>query len=154
MIELKRILVATDFSAHASVALRHAAGLAKAFQSELILLHVVEPADMMTQLPPIGESYFSPALIQAQEDYARQQGEEAVKHCGYSPTRFVIRQGSPFLEILAAAKEENADLLVVGTHGRGVISHMLMGSVAEKVVRKAICPVLVVREGEHEFVHP
>src|SRR5690606_25816419 len=118
------------------------------------LLNVVEPADMMTQLPPIGESYFSPALIQAQEDYARQQGEEALKSIGYSPSRFILRQGSPFFEILAAAKEESADLIVIGTHGRGAIAHILMGSVAERVVRKASCPVLVVREGEHEFVHP
>jgi len=154
MIELKKILVGTDFSPHASVALRHAAGLAKAFNSELILLNVVEPADMMTQLPPIGESYFSPALIQAQEDYARQQGEEALKSIGHSPARFVLRQGSPFFEIIAAAKEEDVDLIVIGTHGRGAIAHMLMGSVAERVVRKAGCPVLVVREGDHEFVHP
>lgn len=154
MIDLKKILVATDFSPHAAVALRHAVGLAQAFKSELVLVNVVEPADMMTQLPPIGESYFSPALIQAQEDYAKQQGEEAVRSCGYPNARFIIRQGSPFFEILAAAKEENADLIVIGTHGRGAIAHILMGSVAERVVRKAACPVLVVREGEHEFVHP
>lgn len=154
MIELKKILIATDFSDHARVAFRHALGIAQAFHSELILLHVLELNDMLSQLPPIGENYFSPALTQAQEDHAKHLGEEWLKECGDVKARFLTRQGSPFLEILGTAREEDVDLLVVGTHGRGMIAHMLMGSVAEKIVRKASCPVLTVREGEHEFVHP
>ena len=62
--------------------------------------------------------------------------------------------GSPFLEIIAYAKSREIDLIVMGTHGRGPIAHMLMGSVAEKVVRKAPCPVLTVRHPEHEFLMP
>ena len=61
---------------------------------------------------------------------------------------------SEFVEIIRYARENNIDLLVLGTHGRGAIAHMLMGSVAEKIVRKAPCPVLTVRHPEHEFVMP
>lgn len=60
--------------------------------------------------------------------------------------------GRPFLEIIRYAKEQQIDLIVLGTHGRGVLSHVLIGSVTERVVRKAPCPVLTVRHPEHEFV--
>jgi nucleotide-binding universal stress UspA family protein len=62
--------------------------------------------------------------------------------------------GNPFLEIIRYAKTHGIDLIVMGTHGRGPIAHMLLGSVAEKVVRKSPCPVLTVREAQHEFVMP
>jgi nucleotide-binding universal stress UspA family protein len=62
--------------------------------------------------------------------------------------------GKPFVEILKFAKEENADLIVMATHGRGAISHLLMGSTAEKVVRKAPCPVLTVKHPKHLFAMP
>jgi nucleotide-binding universal stress UspA family protein len=70
------------------------------------------------------------------------------------PVNRIVIDGFPFVEILKHAKESNADMIVMGTHGRGAIAHMLLGSVAEKVVRKASCPVLTVRHPEHEFVHP
>ena len=66
----------------------------------------------------------------------------------------LINGTSEFVEIVRYAREKNIDLLVMGTHGRGPIAHMLLGSVAEKVVRKAPCPVLTVRHPEHEFVMP
>jgi nucleotide-binding universal stress UspA family protein len=66
----------------------------------------------------------------------------------------LVREGTPFYEIITCAKELEVDLIILGTHGRGPFAHMLMGSVAEKVVRKAPCPVLTVRHPEHEFVHP
>jgi len=66
----------------------------------------------------------------------------------------VTRRGSPFVEIVRYAKDRDIDLIVMGTHGRGPIAHMLLGSVAEQVVRKAPCPVLTVRHPEHEFVMP
>jgi nucleotide-binding universal stress UspA family protein len=62
--------------------------------------------------------------------------------------------GSPFVEIIRFAKSEDIDLIVMGSHGIGPVAHMLLGSVAEKVVRKAPCPVLTVRHPEHEFVMP
>ena len=65
-----------------------------------------------------------------------------------------VREGTPFYEIIQFAKENDIDLIVMGTHGHTGLAHLLMGSVAEKVVRKAPCPVLTVRHPEHEFVHP
>jgi nucleotide-binding universal stress UspA family protein len=65
-----------------------------------------------------------------------------------------VREGTPFYEIVRYAKEQNIDLIIMGTHGHTGLTHMLLGSVTEKVVRKAPCPVLTVRHPEHEFVHP
>jgi nucleotide-binding universal stress UspA family protein len=65
-----------------------------------------------------------------------------------------LRSGSPFVEVVRYAREEGIDLIVLGTHGRGAIAHMLLGSVAERVVRKAHCPVMTVRQPEHAFVMP
>jgi len=62
--------------------------------------------------------------------------------------------GGPYVEIVRYAKERDIDLIVMGTHGRGFVAHMLMGSVTEKVVRRAPCPVLTVRHSEHDFVVP
>jgi nucleotide-binding universal stress UspA family protein len=64
---------------------------------------------------------------------------------GAHPVRCATRVGHPFVEILACAAEQKADLIVMGTHGRGPVAHVLLGSVTEKVVRKAPCPVLTVR---------
>ena len=65
-----------------------------------------------------------------------------------------MRRGAPFLEIIRYAKENDVDLIVLGTHGRSGLAHVLLGSVAERVVRKSPCPVLTVRHPEHEFVMP
>ena len=154
MIELKRILVATDFSDHASVALRYAGEFAKAFQAEMILCHVVENPDMLSQIPPGGEGYFPPNLTELQEQSARTTCEKLLAESGIDNGRVIIPHGSPFAEIVKTARGEEVDLIVIGTHGRGVVAHVLLGSVAERVVRKAPCPVLTVREGEHEFVKP
>jgi nucleotide-binding universal stress UspA family protein len=65
-----------------------------------------------------------------------------------------VEIGSPLAELVRVAREENADLLIAGTHGRGPVAHILLGSIAERLVRKAPCPVLIVRTGEHEFIMP
>ena len=66
----------------------------------------------------------------------------------------MITRGTPFIEIIRTAKEHDVDMIVLATHGRSGLAHVLMGSVAEKVVRKAPCPVLVVRKAQHEFIMP
>lgn len=154
MIELKRILTATDFSPHSQVALRYAAAFAKSFDAEIILCHVLEKPDFLSNLPPVAEGYFPPNLADLQEKHARVQCEQVLAGAGLSQARVLLLHGRPAAEITRAATEENADLIIIGTHGRGAIAHLLLGSVAEKIVRSASCPVLTVRSGEHEFVTP
>ena len=154
MIDLKRILTATDFSPHSKIALDYAAAFAKAFGAEVTLCHVLERPDFISQLPPVAEGYFPPNLAELHEKHARVQCEQVLAAAGLSAARVLLRHGSPYPEIVRAAREENADLIIIGTHGRGAIAHMLLGSVAERVVRAAPCPVLTVRSGEHEFVMP
>ena len=155
MIELKKILVATDFSEHSRTALQYGAALAEAFGAEVVLCHVVAKADILSQLPPGGDGYyFPPNFAEVQEQQAREESQRWMADAGVSNGRVITRNGSPFVEIVRLAREEDADPIVVGTHGRGAVAHMLLGSVAEKVVRKAPCPVLTVREREHQFVMP
>ncbi len=154
MINLKRILVATDFSDHAAVAVKYAAALAEAFEAEVILTHVVEAPDLISQIPPTGEGYFPPNFQEQHRQAAEAECQKILSNSGVANGRVLTVEGSPFYEIVRAAKSEDADLVIVGTHGRGAIAHVLLGSVAEKVVRKAPCPVLAVREGEHDFVMP
>jgi nucleotide-binding universal stress UspA family protein len=154
MIDLKRIVTATDFSQHSKVALKYAAAFAKAFNAEVILVHVLEKPDFLSQLPPVSEGYLPPDLPEIQEKHARVQCEQVLAEASLSHARVMLPLGSPYAEIVRVATEENADLIIVGTHGRGVLAHLLLGSVAERVVRMAPCPVLTVRLGEHEFVKP
>ena len=154
MISLKRILVPTDFSEPSRKALAYAEALAKAFGASIDVLHVVEE-------PPMGwavEGYvpappaYRESIVRSAEEHLRQ---ELSVHAPKDATpREVVRLGSPFSEIVRYAKTEPIDLIVMGTHGRGMIAHLLMGSVAERVVRTAPCPVLTVRHPEHEFVLP
>lgn len=154
MIPPKRILVPTDFSETSNVALKYAMSLAHAFSASLHVLHVVKKAAFETPgatgdwTPPLGllEELQGGAL-----DELRKVVEREAPQAYAEP---IVRTGSPFVEIVQCAKEMKIDLIVMGTHGRGPVAHMLMGSVAEKVVRKAPCPVLTVRHPEHAFVMP
>ncbi|MBS0264175.1 MAG: universal stress protein [Planctomycetes bacterium] len=154
MIDLKRILTATDFSEASKVALKYVTAFAKAFNAEVILCHVLEYPDLLAGLPPVSEGYVPPNLAEIHEQQARVHCEQILAEAGLSNARLLLLQGSPAREISKAATDEQADLIIVGTHGRGAIAHLLLGSVAEKVVRMAPCPVLTVRPGEHEFVTP
>ena len=154
-IQLKKILVATDFSEHALLALRYGVELARQFSAELLICHVVPYPDLISELPPTAEAYIPSNLHEMHVRIAEEQGQKLItEHCQGVNTSFHYRSGSPFVEIVRLAKDENADLLIVGTHGRGAVAHMLLGSVAERVVRKAPCPVLTIRAGQHDFVQP
>lgn len=155
MIDLKRILVPTDFSKYSHTALGYAAALAEKFGAELYLLHVVQNVgllipDMVNVVPPIMPSneQMTAAVRDALDRVIKENKLEQFK------TKPEVRLGTPFYEIIQFAKETNIDLIVIGTHGHSGLAHVLMGSVTEKVVRKAPCPVLTVRHPEHEFVHP
>jgi len=157
MIAIKKILVPTDFSEPSEIAVRYAKEFAATFQAALHVLTVVEENAMMyAWTSPEGAPVSLANLRVEMEKNAREQinhiltDEERRKY----KAQLVTLVGSPFVEIVRYAKSQEIDLIVMGTHGRGPIAHMLIGSVAEKVVRKAPCPVLTVRHPEHEFVMP
>ncbi len=152
MITLKKILVPTDYSDHSEKAIRYGIELASKFNSELHLFHAVEFTPVMYGE---GGGFLSPdAAMEIEADAARHL--ESLEVDGANGLRVVrkVVQGHPFVAIVQYAKENDIDLLVLGTHGRGAIAHMLLGSVAEQVVRKAPCPVLVVRDEAHDFIMP
>ena len=156
MLILKTILVPTDFSNASGMALKHAKAFAERFDASLHLLHVL--ADPYASIWS-GAAAGIQASAQLQKRWvqdAAQQLEKELTEEEHRSLRAVTETcvGHPFLEIIRYAKAHDVDLIVLGTHGRGAIEHMLLGSVAEKVVRKAPCPVLVVRESQLGFVMP
>jgi nucleotide-binding universal stress UspA family protein len=155
MIDLRRILVPTDFSKFSKVALTYAAAFADKFGAELHLLHVVQNLavmipDSVNVMPPVGPSIeqLTSAVSEALDRLVSENQLERFK------PKKAVREGTPFYEIIQYAKETSIDLIVMGTHGHSGLVHVLLGSVTEKVVRKSPCPVLTVRHPEHEFVHP
>ncbi|NLW50672.1 MAG: universal stress protein [Candidatus Brocadiaceae bacterium] len=153
-ISIRRIVCAVDFSDSSDHAQRYAVGLAEVFDAELRILHVVEPPFLPTYSLAGVPNLALP--IEEVEDAARKHLQQAVEACRavHADTEGILRTGSPFVEIINCARETEADLIVVGTHGRTGLSHMLIGSVAEKVVRKAPCPVLSVKHPDHSFSPP
>ncbi|NQV28269.1 MAG: universal stress protein [Rhodopirellula sp.] len=151
MITLKKILVPTDFSEHSNKALLYGAELAAKFGAELHLLHAIEAMPLA-----YGEGAYFPPETEAELEAAavRQLDHLSVDATSELKVVRAVKHGHPFVETVRYARENNIGLIVLGTHGRGAIAHMLLGSVAEKVVRKAPCPVLTVRDNEHEFVMP
>lgn len=155
MIKLNRILVPIDFSEHSTQALRFGCGLAEKFSSELHLLHVMQ--DLVAMVPEPGLAFPPPGNYMEELKASAEAALLKLPDPEWSVTSTVVRdtrQGPPFLEIVRYAKEKDCDLIVMGTHGRSGLSHVLMGSVAEKVVRKASCPVLTVRPEQHVFEMP
>jgi nucleotide-binding universal stress UspA family protein len=151
MIALKTVLVPTDFSECSEAAVRYGRALAESFGASLHLLHVVQDPYKQAWA---AEGFAAPVtdLVEQWETQARADLDEIAAQCAPVRTSVEVRLGSPFSDIAAYATEKNVDLIVIGTHGRGPIGHMLLGSVAERIVRKAPCPVLTVRHPQHEFV--
>ncbi|MCA9540337.1 MAG: universal stress protein [Myxococcales bacterium] len=147
MNEIARILIPVDFSDCAHAALVYGARLARAVDAEVEILHVYEPpyyvGDLLVQLPD------NPA--QTVHEYVR---EEAAKMLDEMLAKVEVLDGLPHTRRLLAGvphkaiveQSRGADLVVMGTHGRSGLAHLLMGSVAEKVIRQAPCPVLVIRD--------
>ena len=151
-IQLSRILVPIDFSDHSKKALQYAIPFAEQFKASIDLLYVVEP----TIYP--ADFSFGQVGFPNVEDELRQRGAEELKSLISKeigrrvPAKQVIRTGKAFYEIGEYAREESMDLIIIATHGHSGVEHVLFGSTAEKVVRHAPCPVLVVRMDEKEFV--
>lgn len=149
---LRRILVPLDFSDTAKKALQYAVPFGAAFDAEVRLLHVIQPYSV-----PIELGYLPPEWAESQQRFVDVAREELDKLCtrevgGRARAQVEVREGVPWQEIIAAAHDNHADLIILATHGRTGLSHVLLGSVAERVVRHAPCPVLVVREPERDFV--
>ncbi len=154
MIHLKRILLPTDFSEYSAAAITYACEFADRFKAELHLLHAVEVYPGTTPI-------FGGGLAVApnvKETTAHAEAELAkLLDPAWVNTHTVVHatvEGPPFLAIVRYAREQDVDLIVMGTHGRAGLAHVMIGSVAEKVVRKAPCPVLTVRPEGHQFVMP
>lgn len=153
MAHFKRILFATDFSETSSYAVAHALLMAKTFGAQLHVLHVLE-----SEIPAMmdGAAYLPPNYFEEIEKQAAEKLEEVISRNDRDQltVTLVMRRGAAFLEIIRYARDQKMDLIVLGTHGRGALAHVLLGNVAEKVVRKAPCPVLTIRHPQHEFVMP
>ena len=155
MIQIKKVLHPTDFSDNSREALEYALAFSKWQSAEIVLLHVCEEVEYA---PP--EYYMdkdesvrqlkerSGAALAALDKVAATHEDSGVQ---ISTT---IASGKPFDEIIKTAQDIGADLIVLGTHGRTGLAHILIGSTAEKVVRKASCPVLTVRSSSHKFSRP
>ena len=141
---IRRIVCPTDFSAPAGNAVEYAAEMARAFGAELLLLHVI-PA-MNYPLRSFGMAWPLPNLHEELRAHAAAELEKVMKGIGPGVNvRTELRDGDAHAQVLACAKANHADLIVMGTQGHTGLKHALLGSTAERVVRLAECPVLTVR---------
>lgn len=146
---LKNILVPVDFSESSRKAVRYATCFARQFNAQMLLLHVVEPVP-----PPAPDYIIGDNLV---DDIQTQQ---AAGHLAKwlklidsrIPARASVQTGNTYREILRAAGENNIDLIIIGRRGRTGLARLLLGSTAERVVRHAHCPVMVIQEREHDFL--
>jgi nucleotide-binding universal stress UspA family protein len=140
-VAFKNILFATDFSDVSRHALLHALAVAKRFDARLTVVHVAPPE---TQVPIPMEP------VPLEMDWQKQRAAECMRHLEeFEPLRMyphvaILKQGNPWPELSGLIDDRNIDLIVLGTHGRGLVGQLLLGSVAEQVLRHAPCPVLTV----------
>jgi nucleotide-binding universal stress UspA family protein len=154
MVRLRRILLPTDYSDFAAAAAQYACAFAEMFQAELHLLHVLETHVIAT--PDLAMGMAFPSYVEESRAAAARKLEDVLDSTwkAQHEVHRTLAEGSPLVAIIRYAREHNIDLIVLGTHGRTGLSHVLLGSVAENVVRKAPCPVLTVRREGHQFVTP
>ena len=141
----EKILTAIDFSESSDFAFEYALTLARQFQAELTVMHVInEPVDL--------RGFYVPHISFEQLEKEIEEGAEKMmeKFCQTKMGDFgryttAVVAGIPYEEILRKAEESGASLIVLGTHGRTGIDHLIFGSTAERVVRSAVCPVLTIR---------
>jgi nucleotide-binding universal stress UspA family protein len=154
MIALKHILVATDFGPESESAVHYGRALAHRFEAELHVLHVTE--DLFAQaMDGYALAGVSPAVQEEIACTVRKRTEDLLTEVDRRELRGVaatVSSNDPARAIVAYARDHDIDLIVLGTHGRGALAQLMMGNVAEHVVRTAPCPVLTVKRPEHEFV--
>ena len=149
-LKLRRILVPIDFSECSKKALLYALPLAKEHQAALTLLYVVPPAYGAGEYGGIDYAQLEASMKESGQRQLAELVAEEVSCEVYADT--LVRVGSPAQQIVETASTLAADIIVISTHGRTGLKHVFLGSVAEHVVQRAPCPVLVVREREHEIL--
>ncbi|MCC7007422.1 MAG: universal stress protein [Acidobacteria bacterium] len=157
MVALHHVLVATDFGEAADVALRYGRELARTFGADLHVLHVVEDVASRALVMAAGTpEEIALAQTGMEEDASRRLDGLLTddERRELRATTAIEIATTPAATIVAYARRIDAGLIVIGTHGRGPVTHLLLGNVAERVVRTAPCPVLTVRHPEHDFVVP
>lgn len=149
---IKNILVPIDFSDYSKNALKYAVEFAKTFSAKLYLIYVVEP-----MIYPADFSMGQIAIPSTDINIKNRAEEEFKKLTDEIDNSLqvesIIKTGKPFVEINETALEKDIDLIIIATHGHTGVEHLLFGSTAEKVVRKAPCPVLTLREPIKGFVY-
>jgi nucleotide-binding universal stress UspA family protein len=155
MIRLQTILAPTDFSEFSTHALRYACEFARRFGAQLHLLHVIDES-RTTPDPLLGAPVAEAEIrdLQRGAESALLELPAADWRDGVDVAARIVQIGAPFLEIIRYAKDNAIDLIVIGTHGRSGLAHVLIGSTAERVIRKSPCPVLTVRPEGHDFIMP
>jgi len=150
--DIKKVLVPIDFSDYSKSSLRYAVNFAKQFNAEIYLIYVVEPVIYppdfsmgQIAIPSVSAEWDERAKVEL-ENLAKTEIPEGIK------VKTILKNGKPFLEIIDTASEEDIDLIIIATHGHSGVEHILFGSTAEKVVRKAPCPVLTLREPVKGFM--
>ncbi|MGQ0736733.1 MAG: universal stress protein [Acidobacteriota bacterium] len=155
MPDISRLLVPTDFSAPSDLALDYAINVATRFGASVHLLHVLEDPVLTTAYP---DGYFAelPALRQQMTDEAERRLALAAEKCRKAKLAVTsaVAVGKPHATIVREAAGHGADLIVMGTHGRSGFAHLVLGSVAERVLRSASCPVLTIRHPEAADAEP
>ncbi len=151
-LNIKKILVPIDFSDYSKSALKYAVNFARYFNADLFLVYVVEPVIY----PPdfsMGQIAFPTADLEMDRRAVDELNKLAKNEIPSDlNVKTIVKTGKPFLEIIETASEEDADLIIIATHGHSGVEHILFGSTAEKVVRKAPCPVLTLREPVKGFI--
>jgi nucleotide-binding universal stress UspA family protein len=153
MLKPQKILVPIDFSETSAKAVQYGSEFARTFGAELTLCYVFEPPIMpmavgFGAMPPVMMDEIRPKIQERLDGYVSENVHEKVK----VDTKML--DGTPFVEIVRYARDAGKDLIIMPTHGRSGIAHMFLGSTTERVVRKAPCPVLVLRSEEQEFIRP
>jgi nucleotide-binding universal stress UspA family protein len=154
MAVFSKLLCPLDFSRHSNRALDTACELARQNGAKLVLMHAyVIPSY------PLPEGYVlasseTVAEILSKTQHAMNEARAKAVASGVPDVDVIMSEGAPFTEILRVAREQACDLIVIATHGRTGLKHALLGSVTEKVVRKAPCAVLTVRDPDHPFEKP
>jgi len=154
MLRIERILCPLDFSEFSTKAFDYARSLARHYQAKLFLEHVLEP--ILAAYPFYACPEVAKDLFQDLRAHAEQQLQEFVRSHARNGIELesVVREGTVTDQVLAFAEAHAVDLIVMGTHGQQGFDHLLLGSVTEKVLRKARCPVLAVSKPSHNFVVP